>query len=194
MDKNFNVVIAGVGGQGVITLAKIIAEAAFIEGYDVKTSELHGLSQRGGSVETHIRFGKEIYSPLVAMGGADLVLSLEILEVLRKLNFAGEKTIFLINGYSLPYQGSPSDEEVGRMIEENIKQEKHIVPASKICQEKLQKEVLSGVYLLGYAVYKNLLPLKSESILKAIENLMPPKYLVINKQAFELAKLSELKK
>jgi indolepyruvate ferredoxin oxidoreductase, beta subunit len=189
MDKTFNIVIAGVGGQGVITLAQIIAEAAFIEGYDVKTSELHGLSQKGGSVETHIRFGKEVYSPLIALGEADLVLSLEILETLRKLSFASKKTKFLINGYSLPYQGSLSDEEISRIIEENIKGEKYIIPASKICQEKLQKEVLSGVYLLGYAIRKNLLPLKSESVLKAIENLMPPKYLAINKQAFNLCLL-----
>jgi indolepyruvate ferredoxin oxidoreductase beta subunit len=186
MDKPFNIVIAGVGGQGVVTLAQIIAEAAFVEGFDVKTSELHGLSQRGGSVETHIRFGDKIYSPLVAQGEADLILSLEILEILRKLNYANKNTNFLINGYSIPFPSSPADEEISKMIEDEIEGKKYIVPASRICQEKLEKEVLSGVYLLGYAIHNNLIPLKLESVLKAIENLMPPKYLELNKKAFEL--------
>ncbi len=187
MNKNFNIVIAGVGGQGVVTLAQIIAEAAFIEGFDVKTSELHGLSQRGGSVETHIRFGDRIYSPLVAQGEAYLILSLEILETLRKLSFANKDTNFLINGYSIPFPSSPSDEEISRMIEEKIEGKKQIVPASRICQEKLEKEVLRGVYLLGYAIRNNLIPLKAESVLMAIENIMPPKYLELNKKAFDLS-------
>jgi len=63
--EQFNIVIAGTGGQGLITLLQVISEAAMAEGYDIRTSELHGLSQRGGSVEVHIRFGKKIYSPLV---------------------------------------------------------------------------------------------------------------------------------
>jgi indolepyruvate ferredoxin oxidoreductase beta subunit len=72
MEKGFNIILAGVGGQGIITLTRILAEAALIEKKEVRTSELHGLSQRGGSVETHIRFGKEIYSPLVRRGGVKL--------------------------------------------------------------------------------------------------------------------------
>jgi len=95
MNKPFNIIITGVGGQGVITLTQIIAEAALIEGKDVKTSELHGLSQKGGSVQTHIRFGKKVYSPLIAEGKADLILSLEIIEGLRKINYANSKTNFL---------------------------------------------------------------------------------------------------
>ena len=71
-------VIVGVGGQGLITLLQVISEAAISEGYDIKTSELHGLSQRGGSVEVHIRFGKKIYTPLVAKGKADAAISARI--------------------------------------------------------------------------------------------------------------------
>jgi len=72
--KDFNIVIVGTGGQGLITLLKILAEAAMLRGFSFKTSELHGLSQRGGSVECHLRFGKEIHSPLVMAGKADLLL------------------------------------------------------------------------------------------------------------------------
>jgi indolepyruvate ferredoxin oxidoreductase beta subunit len=60
MPKNFDIIITGVGGQGVLTLLQVIDEAALVQGYDVKSSELHGLSQRGGSVEAHIRFGKKV--------------------------------------------------------------------------------------------------------------------------------------
>ena len=184
---NFNVIIAGVGGQGVITLTKIIAEAALIEGKDVKTSELHGLSQKGGSVQTHIRIGRKVYSPLVAEGSADLILSLEITEGLRNINYAGKDSTFLINGYSLPYEGAFSDKKIEDMINKNIKSKKYIVPASKICQEKFNKEVLSGMYLLGFAAYNKIISLKPELILMAIKNSVPQKYLGLNKKAFKLA-------
>src|SRR4030043_1968187 len=95
----FNMVITGVGGQGLLTLLQIISEAAVSEDHDIRTSELHGLSQRGGSVEVHIRFGKKIYSPMVAQGKADLILSLESQESLRGAYFANAKTKFLIDKY-----------------------------------------------------------------------------------------------
>ena len=81
--KTFNIILSGVGGQGIITLLQILAEAAFVEKYDVKTSELHGLSQRGGSVVAHLRFGEKIFSPLIKATEADLILSLEISEAVR---------------------------------------------------------------------------------------------------------------
>lgn len=185
MKNNFNLILAGVGGQGVITLTKIIAEAAKIENKDVKTSELHGLSQKGGSVETHIRFGKKIFSPLVVK--ADLILSLEIVETLRKLHYSNKETSFLVNSHSLPYENSPSVKKIEEMMNKEISGKKYVIPASKICQEKLNKEVLSGIYLLGYAVYNRIIPLKEESVLKAIEELIPRKHLSLNKKAFKLA-------
>ncbi len=182
--NNFNIVIAGVGGQGVITLTQIIAESALLEGKEVRASELHGLSQRGGSVETHLRIGKNIHSPLVV--SADLILSLEITESLRKVAYASKKTKFLINGYSIDYQGGLSEKQISSKIN-LIKQKKYLIPASKICLKELGKEVLSGVFLLSFAVHNKLIPLKPESVLKTIEN-MPKKYIDINKKAFELAK------
>ncbi|MDP2967041.1 MAG: 2-oxoacid:acceptor oxidoreductase family protein, partial [bacterium] len=95
----FNMLIVGTGGQGQITLLQVLAEAALIENLDFKSSELHGLSQRGGSVEVHIRFGKQIYSPMVSAGKADLILGLEMQESLMAANFAGLKTNFLVNKY-----------------------------------------------------------------------------------------------
>lgn len=187
-DKTFNIIIAGTGGQGLITLLQIIAEAAMIEGFDVKTSELHGLSQRGGSVEVHIRIGKRVYSPLISLGGADLILGLELLEGLRMIPFANSKTIFLFNKNIIPFSGSLAENEIIKRIKTLIKGKKYIIPASEICQKKLDKEVVSGIYLLGYAIFKKLIPLKQKSILDAISKVVPEKYLELNKRAFGLAK------
>lgn len=184
MDKNFNIIIAGAGGQGLITLLQIIIAAAFLEGKDVKTSELHGLSQRGGSVETHIRIGKKVYSPLISKGEADLVISLEMLEGLRNLPFANSKTVFLVNKHIIPFEGSLTEEAILKKIKENIKGEKHIIPASQKCIDLFGKEVMSGMFLLGYAVSNNLIPIKKDSVIKAIEENMPEKFVEINKEAF----------
>ena len=184
---NFNIIVNGVGGQGIITLLSLIDEAALVEGYDIKSSELHGLSQRGGSVETHIRFGKKINSPLIPNGNADLIISLEMLEGLRETAKAGKKTKFLINEFVSPFPGSLAKEEIKEQLGA-FKNEIYIVPASEICKEKLQNEVVSTVYLLGYAVAKKLMPLKEESVLQAIKNIIPEKYRDLNTKAFELAK------
>ena len=185
MDKTFNLIVNGVGGQGVITLLTLIDQAAMVEGYDVRSSELHGLSQRGGSVETHIRFGKKVNSPLIPNGKADLILSLEMLEGLRETIKSGKQTKFLVNDYFLPFQGSISAEDIKKQLNSN-KNEIYIIPASKECKEKLQNEIVCTLYSLGYAVAKILIPFKKESVLKAIEQLVPEKYKELNIKAFNL--------
>lgn len=187
MENNFNLIIKGVGGQGIVTLVAIIDQAAFLEGYDIKSSELHGLSQREGSVEAHIKFGKKVYSPLVYKGQADLIIGQELLEGLRSAALAGSQTKFLINTFFLPFIGSIKESEVLDELNKLPKDKLVLVPASKICQEKLGKEVVSSVYLLGYAVEKGLLPLKREFVLQAIKNIIPEKYLELNIKAFNLA-------
>lgn len=190
-NKNeFNLVIVGVGGQGLITLLKIISEGALIEGFHVKTSELHGLSQRGGSVEAHARFGKKIFSPVVKQGGADLIMALEYQEALRACYYASKKkTIFLINDFfSQVLKDKPLGKEEVLKNLEDFSKEKVLVAASEICKKEMGREVLAGVFLLSTAVFKNLIPLKATSILKAIEKVIPEKYLEINKEAFNLAK------
>lgn len=169
-----------------MTLLSLIDEAAFIEGYDVKSSELHGLSQRGGSVETHIRFGKKVHSPLISNGETDLIISLEMLEGLRETAKAGKQTKFLINDFVSPFEGSLTKEEIKSHLA-GFKNEMHIVAASEICKEKLQNEVVSTVYLLGYALCKKLIPLSESSVVEAIKRNIPEKYLQLNINAFKLA-------
>jgi len=186
-NKNFNIIIAGVGGQGIITLLSIINEAAFAEGYDVRSSELHGLSQRGGSVETHIRFGKNVNSPMIEAGRADLIIGLEAQEGLRGFSHAGKQTVFLVNKHFLPFEGGLTNEQVLENLKKLAENNLHLIPASEVCEKELGKEVVSGIYLLGYAVHKNLIPLKAESVLSAIEKTIPEKYRELNVKAFNLA-------
>lgn len=190
-NQKFNIIISGTGGQGLITLLQILAEAALIEGYEVKTSELHGLSQRGGSVEVHIRFGQKIFSPLVKQGGANLIISLEAQESLMAAYYASKEagTIILINNFFIPIPGEKSFKinEISQNLKK-ISQKIILIPASDICQKELQNNVVAGIYLLGYATFKKLIPLKPESIKKAIKKIIPENYLELNIKAFDLAK------
>jgi len=188
MKKDFNIIIAGTGGQGLITILQIIAEAALDEGYDVKTSELHGLSQRGGSVEVHIRFGKKIYSPIVSIGSADLILGLEMQEAIKASYFANSKTIFLVNKYFIPISIEKllTKEEIVKNLKK-VSKNIFLIPAADICQEKFGTDVVAGVYLISLACFKGLVPIKPASIKKAIKKITPKKYLGLNLKAFNLS-------
>jgi indolepyruvate ferredoxin oxidoreductase beta subunit len=96
-DKIWNILMVGVGGQGIILASDILASAALASGFDAKKSEIHGMSQRGGSVFSHVRFGKKVFSPVIPEGGADILLSLELMETLRWLAFAGPATRFVVS-------------------------------------------------------------------------------------------------
>ncbi len=187
--SQFNMLIVGTGGQGQITLLQILAEAALIDNLDFKSSELHGLSQRGGSVEVHLRFGKEIYSPLVSKRKANFILGLEMQEALKGAFFANEKTNFLVNKQiiAIPLVKNLTEGQILnnlRKVSHNI----NLVPAEKICQEKIGSSLVAGVYLISFAVFKKLIPLKPDSILKAIKKIIPEKHLELNKKTFQLAK------
>lgn len=185
----FNIIISGVGGQGLITLLGIISRAAVKERYEVRTSELHGLSQRGGSVEVHIRFGRKIWSPLVREGRADIIISLEAQESLRVAHYGSEETSFLINDNFIPIPDHSllTPQQILQNLKK-ISKKIFLIPASAVCQKELGNDVVSGIYLLGYAAFKNLIPLKSVSIMTAIEEIVPEKYLEMNKKAFEIGK------
>lgn len=188
MDKNFNIVITGVGGQGLITLLDIVSRAAFNKGYDVKTSELHGLSQRGGSVSVYIRFGKKVFSPMVPKTRANLVLALEFQEALNGLEFANKDTVFIINNYQTPTLG---DSASLRQVEENLKMATEkitVMPFSSLCEKELDSSVIVGVAMLGFAVESKALPLSKEEIIRAIKETMPEKYWDLNLKALNLVK------
>ena len=159
------------------------------EGLDIRTSELHGLSQRGGSVEVHIKLDKKVYSPLISQGRADLVLGLEMQETLREANFANQKTRFLVNKkiIPIPFVKNLTEEEILENLKK-ISKSITLIPASEICKEKLGTDVVSGIYLISLAVFKGLIPIKPGSVEKAIKKIIPAKYLELNLKTFNLAK------
>jgi len=92
-----NILFAGVGGKGIILAGKIVAETALASGFDVRANELHGMAQRGGSVVSHIRFGKEVHSPLIPKGETDIFVSMEDLEALRYTDYLSPRCKIILN-------------------------------------------------------------------------------------------------
>jgi len=192
--KEFNIVVTGIGGQGSLTLAMIIAEAAMRQGYDVKTTELHGLAQRGGTIPCHVRFGDKIYSPLVLEGEANLIISLEPLEALRACYYGSKKhkTIFIIDTHRvLPLTVSvlgeryPSIKEIGKDLKP-FSGKVITLNASDVVYKETGDVLATNIYLLGYIVSKKLIPLKERYILEGLEEIAPKKYFETNKRIFEL--------
>jgi indolepyruvate ferredoxin oxidoreductase beta subunit len=188
-NKVFNCVIVGTGGQGLITLLEVLSDAAVKNGLDAKTSELHGLSQRGGSVEVHIKFGKKVFSPLVEAKKADLIVGLEMQECLKAAYFSGPQTQYLINKTEVAIPGKPllaEEEIIGNLKKFTKKIE--VIDANGICQKELGTPAVAGVYLLCLAAFKNLIPLSPDSMREAIKSSVAEKHLELNVKAWELAK------
>ncbi|WZL74524.1 indolepyruvate oxidoreductase subunit beta [Clostridiaceae bacterium 35-E11] len=97
-----NVLLVGVGGQGIILASKILAQGLIRAGYDVKMSEVHGMAQRGGSVTTQVRFGEKVYSPIIGKGQADVVVAFEKMEALRWLDHLRVGGKVVVNDYEIP--------------------------------------------------------------------------------------------
>lgn len=97
-----NILLVGVGGQGTILASKILSEGLSQAGYDVKMSEIHGMSQRGGNVSTQIRFGEKVYSPIVGQGEADVIVAFEKMEALRWIEYLKEDGKMVINDFEIP--------------------------------------------------------------------------------------------
>jgi indolepyruvate ferredoxin oxidoreductase beta subunit len=159
----------------------------------VKTSELHGLAQRGGGVSSHIRFGDKIYSPLISEGGADLVIGLEPLEALRTSYYTSKekKTIFLIDSRRiLPIsvttlkENYPSNKEIENILK-GFSSKVVFLDASEIVKKETGDTVAANIFMLGYAA-KNLIPIKKDILLQGIKMILPEKHFEMNKKIFEM--------
>jgi indolepyruvate ferredoxin oxidoreductase, beta subunit len=149
LSKIFNILIVGVGGQGIILGSDIITKAAMIAGFDAKKSEIHGMSQRGGSVFSHIRFGEKIFSPVIPEGEANILVSFEEMETLRWLNYVNQDTkIFFTENRILPSEVKEYPENIKEELKKNynniivINQEKLI---SKIGKPKFLNLAILGL-------------------------------------------------
>jgi len=189
-----DIILAGVGGQGILSIAFVIDSAALREGLKVKQAEVHGMSQRGGAVQSHLRLSSgRIFSDLIPKGEADIILSVEPLESLRYLEYLNRQGRIVTS--STPYINIPDYPEVGSVLSEIQKIEKSVV----IDSEKLAKEAGSSkaqnMVMLGAA--SNYLMLKQEHLLEYIEVLFKPRgenMVKVNLKAFELGRQAALEK
>ncbi|MEB3816624.1 MAG: indolepyruvate oxidoreductase subunit beta [Desulfurococcales archaeon] len=151
MPRRLSILLTGVGGQGIITLASTIAKAALLHGEKALVAETHGLSQRGGSVEVHLRMGN-VYSPLIAPGDADVVLGLELIEAARKAHYTSENGIILtadiILRPAVPGVKVPSREELLNAIEEATGRKPLLVPARELAL-KAGGTIYSNMVMFG---------------------------------------------
>ena len=185
----FNILISGVGGQGVLLTSKIIAEAALLSGLDVKQSEVHGMAQRGGSVLSQVRFGEKVFSPIVSEGEADLLIGFEPLETARYLHFLKDDGAVIYNTRTIGTIGvSIAAEQYPSSLQEAIKSRARTVmpfDGTQLAVAAGDKRTLNLV-LLGAALTH--LPLEEAVILQAIMNTVPQKVLEINQKAFAAGK------
>jgi len=180
-----SVVLAGVGGQGNILAAGIIARALVSHGYDVKTSEVHGMAQRGGSVVSMVRFGESVASPLVPLGEAEAMVATEMLEALRSIEFlapGGRLIAARVRVDPLPVlQGvaeypADAEERITRLVPGAV-----VVDASMIAAEAGDARAANTV-LLG--ILSTSLPVPPEGWLAAVRELVPGRALEANEKAF----------
>ncbi len=167
-----NIIIAGVGGQGILTIAAILDTAALEADLNIKQSEVHGMSQRGGAVQSHLRISdKEIFSDLIPKGKADLIISVEPMELLRYLPYLKKKG-FLITDTN-PFLNITDYPDLKELYTE-IKSHPNciLIDAKKIAKE-LGNSKATNIVLLGAA--SSLLPLSDESLKKAITTLFERK-------------------
>jgi indolepyruvate ferredoxin oxidoreductase beta subunit len=180
-----NILVAGVGGQGVILASDIMADTFLEAGYDVKKSEVHGMAQRGGAVSSHVRFGQRVYSPIIKMGDTDFLFMTEKMETLRWLGYCNASTIILIDDVEI----NPPIVNLGDMrypgdIEETLKKhfnKFHIIPATKMAGE-LGNERAANVVLLG--ALSTLLAIDSDIWLKCLLSRLPERLQELNRRAF----------
>jgi len=184
----FNLIITGVGGQGGLTLSRIIGNAAMVEGYNVRIGETLGMSQRYGSVLSYLRFGEEVYSPLIEEGKANLMLALEPAEALRNARFLGKNSVAIVNAYPIHTATTLVGKERYPELDEIEKAIGRICPVYMMNFQREADRInprTLGVLMLGYAYGKGLIPLKRESLLEGIRLTLREKLWEMNFRAFE---------
>lgn len=184
-----NIMIVGVGGQGSLLASKILGSLLLSEGYDVKVSEVHGMSQRGGSVVTYVRYGEHVYSPIIDEGEADCIVSFELMEAARWLKYLKKDGQIVTNTQQIePMSVVLGAEEYPENLVEKMKEKGVKVDALDCLSlaEKAGNIKAVNVVLLGRLSHYFDLP--EESWIKALESNVPAKLLDINKKAFQYGK------
>ena len=181
-----NIMIVGVGGQGTLLASRILGNIVIKEGYDVKVSEVHGMSQRGGSVVTYVKFGEKVYSPIIDKGEADIILAFEMLEAYRALPYLKKGGKIIVNNQEM----NPMPVIIGAMeypkdIKNKLEQKVNLecVEALKLAKEAGNIKTVNVVLIGVLAKSTNIAYEKWIEILKST---VPAKLLDVNLKAFDL--------
>lgn len=189
MDTVTNILMAGVGGQGVILASEIVSEAMMKSGYDVKKSEVHGMAQRGGSVTTHVRFGAKVYSPLIKDGEVDILFSFELLETMRYLNTLRENATLMVNAQKIlpPSVTLGKDvypDNIAELLQTRYPRFK-LIDAPAIARQAGNAKAVNVAFVGALSRY---LDVSENNWHAAIEALLPPKLVEVNLKAFALGR------
>jgi indolepyruvate ferredoxin oxidoreductase, beta subunit len=188
-DKITNILLVGVGGQGILLAAEILSETCMLAGFDVKKSEIHGMSQRGGSVVSHVRYGREVFSPIVPEGEGDILFGFELMESYRALTLLKPGATVVANDLCIPppsvlmgQEPYPPDlaDKIAKRFPDFI-----LVDGQKLATDAGNSRAANTV-LLG-AVSKRL-DIAQNFWLEAIERMVPKKALAVNLKAFEVGR------
>ena len=182
-----NIMIVGVGGQGTLLASKMLGYVLLQQGYDVKVSEVHGMSQRGGSVVTYVRYGKKVYSPVIDKGEADVIISFEKLEAARWLEFLKKDGTIITNTQEV----EPMPVITGAAAyPENLIEKMQAAGAKvdakdflSIAQETGSAKAVNIALMGRLSTYFS--EISDEQWQDAIEKIVPPKFLDLNRKAFE---------
>ena len=189
-----NIMIVGVGGQGTLLASKLLGAVLLSQGYDVKVAEVHGMSQRGGSVVTYVRYGDAVYAPLIDQGEADCILSFELLEAARWLPWLRTDGLLLTNTQQI----APMPVITGAAAyPEHLVERMRAAGARVLAADFLSIAEAAGsaravnVALLGaLSVHFDAIPL--ECWLQALDASVPPRFLALNRKAFLLGREAQL--
>ncbi len=186
MKQSGNILFSGVGGQGILLASELTAYAQLEAGFDVKKSEVHGMAQRGGSVEAHLRYGERVYSPLIDPGTADILVAFEILEAARYLPYLHKNSAVVVNTQKIlppavalgkmEYPDNILDELTGRGI--NVV----AIDAFAVAREVGELRT-ANVAMVG--AMSNFLAVPAQTFLDVIDSRVKPAFREVNKQAFE---------
>lgn len=195
--KNFNFLVVGVGGQGALLASNVLADVGVQVGYDVKKAEVHGMSQRGGSVNSHVRWGKKVMSPVIGDREVDVLFSLEKMETLRYLKMLRKGGIVLVGEFRIPPltvssgdEHYPDDDEIKKVIIQLTK-DFQFIPTLTLAEEAGTTRA-HNVVLLG-ALSAKIQSIPPEIWEGVISKRVPKKYIDLNRNAFQLGREAGLR-
>ena len=178
--------IVGVGGQGTLLASRILGNTVINEGFDVKVSEVHGMSQRGGSVVTYVKYGEKVYSPIIDRGEADIILAFEMLEAYRALPYLKKGGKIIVNNQEIdPMPVITGAASYPENILEKIKKEADVTAVNALeLAENAGNFKAVNVVLIG--VMAKTTDISYDKWVKTIRETVPPKFVDVNLKAFEL--------